>query len=315
MAVIEIEAICPVADHVRLGTDFSTTSNTLADVSGMSFVLEENSFYWIEVFGFYTTAATTTGLRLGATVPSGTSATYQLLYHGNAAGTGVAAAGGALAGTVVNAQTAESAQGSIFKSLFYVATGAESGSPSTGIVGTFQLQFATEAGGSNATLKAGTAMRLMKFEQAAATAAVTLQDPGFNASYSVSDTTFGASASASLTLTYLDDGTWTLASEPDDNFFSGTPTSGNWGTPTTAGAGSNYELRITSTGQSGGAVSNDATDWTPITPFLRARFTVVSTGGSSVGTVTFTAEVRQRGTTSIGSTGSFTATVTANAES
>lgn len=309
-AFIEIEAVCPVVNHIRLDSDSATTSNALANVSGLSFVLEESSHYWIVIYGLASTAAATTGIRIGAAYPAGSTGTMFLMSQSSTAGTADVRVG-VDAGGSVNVQTASYGTQEVpFYALINVQTGAESGSPSTGIVGTLTIQFATEVDTSTATLHAGTCVMLKKFEQGTPTAAVTLQSPGLGASYSSSDAGIGP-RSATLELKYKTDGTWTLTSEPDDSV-SGTPTSGNWGTPTSAGAGPHYEVRFTASGQVGGSVSNSATDWTVMSSDVACSINASSVGGAVTGTVTITAEVRQRGTTTVGSTGSTSLSVTAN---
>lgn len=307
---IEISAISPVADHLRLEADVNTSSSSLADVSGMSFVLEENSFYEVMVTGLFQTAATTTGIKVGATVPTGS--TINLLFFGptTAANTAwIDFQNGTTAASTTTPGVVSANVDFMFMARFLITTGAESGSPSTGIVGAFQLRFASEVAAS-ATLREGTCMVLRKFSQPSSTAAVTLQSPGFNSSYSSSDVGVGP-RSATLKLTYKTDGTWTITSEPDDSI-SGSPVSGNWGTPTTSGAGANYEVRFTASGQVGGSVSNSASDWTTLSSNVFFSINANSVGGLVTGDVTVTAEVRQKGTTAIDSTGSTALSVTAN---
>lgn len=310
---IEIEAISPVADHIRLDADLNTSSATLADVSGMSFLLDENSFYEVVVSGLFQTAATTTGIKVGATAPTGS--TLNMLFFGatTAANTAwIDFQSGTTSVSTTSLGVVAANTDYMFTARFMVATGAESGSPSTGTVGSFQLQFASEVAAS-ATLREGTCMVLRKFGQAAPAAVMTLQDPGLGSSYSSIDEGAGYT-SAKITLTYKSDGTWSIASEPDDEI-SGFPVSGNWGTPTTAGAGSNYEMRYLPTGQNGGSIGNGATTWTTLSSNVVFTFGVSSTGGLVTGTVSVAPEVRRRGTTTPVSTDSTSLTVTANSGS
>ena len=316
MPSIAFYPTCPVEDHVRLTSDQSTTSASLADVAGMAFVLESESEYWIEVFGLFQTAATTTGFILGATAPTGT-ASMDLFLTAPSSVAGAPDCRFQNGTTSVSATTASNLAATTqlpFHALFHVTTGAESASPSTGFVGSFQLRWATEVGGSNATLEAGTVMMLRRFDLTAASAAVTLGDPGLATTYTSTDVTVGQTSSATVTLTYLANGTWTVGVESDDSL-AGSPAAGNWGTPTTAGAGANYELKITVGATGGGVVSNDAPDWTSLAADRRVSLTITSTGGAEQATRSVTVEVRQRGTTTIGSSGSTTLSVSAEATS
>lgn len=190
-----------------------------------------------------------------------------------------------------------------------VKTGADSASPTSGLVGDFQIQFATEVGSSSATLKANSLMVVEKVKNMTASVTLTLQSPGFAANYTSSDSGSG-SVSARLTLTCKTDGTWTIAGEGDDAV-TGTPLSGNWATPTTAGAGSSYEVKFVATDNGIGTASNDAPDWTAITANRIYRYTVTSAGPEKIGTATVQMIVRQIGTTTPTSDGTTAWTVTA----
>lgn len=313
-AAIEISAVCPVQNHIRLASDFSTTTTGNVNVTGMVFLLDENSFYEITCYALLSSNATTTGFILGGTAPTGSTMYLTAVSQSSANGTGdVRFTNGTTSVTMTTPANFASTTPQLAILTFIVFTGAESSSPTTGIVGSFQLTFGSETGG-NVTMSAGSAMVLRKMTQAVSTAALTLQNPGLDASYSSTDRVVGPSASATITLTYLANGTWTIAGETDDAFL-GTTTSGNWGTPTTAGAGSNYEVRFTVSGQVGGTVSNSAADWTPISESRKLIFSISSTGGEQTGTLTATLEVRQRGSMVVGSTDSVDLAVVADAES
>ena len=138
---------------VRLGADVSNSTTTLANVTGLAIALAANSTYAIDARVMFQTAATNTGLRLTQTVPSGathvaqwntpTSLTARTLANQRAADTGAASTGV----DVANANTL--ATGS-----FLVITGATAG--------TLQIRFASEVGGSNAVIKAGSNLVAIK---------------------------------------------------------------------------------------------------------------------------------------------------------
>jgi len=143
----------PRLTTVRLAADVTNNTTTLANVTGLAIALVANSTYAIDARVMFQTAATNTGLRLTQTVPGGathvaqwntpTSLTARTLANQRAADTGAASTG-------VDAANANTlATGS-----FLVITGATAG--------TLQLRFASEVGGSNAVVKAGSNLVAIK---------------------------------------------------------------------------------------------------------------------------------------------------------
>ena len=130
----------------RLGADVTNNTTTLANATGLSIALAANSTYALNVQVMFQTAATTTGIRLTQTVPSGatvvaqwdtpTSLTARTLANQRAADAGAAST----AMDVANANTL--AAGTLL-----VVTGASAGS--------LQIRFASEVAASNAVIKAG----------------------------------------------------------------------------------------------------------------------------------------------------------------
>jgi len=57
--------------YVKLANDHANSAVTLADVTGMNFSAALNTNYEVEVFGNFTSAATTTGMALALTTPAG----------------------------------------------------------------------------------------------------------------------------------------------------------------------------------------------------------------------------------------------------
>ena len=131
---------------VRLAADVTNSTVTLADVAGLFLALAANSTYAVEAKVMFQTAATTTGIRLTQTVPTGatvvaqwntpTSLTASTLANQRAADAGAAST----AIDVANANTL--ASGSLL-----VITGATPGN--------LQIRFASEVAASNAVVKAG----------------------------------------------------------------------------------------------------------------------------------------------------------------
>lgn len=131
---------------VRLAADLTNSTVTLADVTGLFVGLAANSTYAVEAKVMFQTAATTTGIRLTQTVPTGatvvaqwntpTSLTASTLANQRAADAGAAST----AIDTANANTL--ASGSLL-----VNTGATAGN--------LQIRFASEVAASNAVVKAG----------------------------------------------------------------------------------------------------------------------------------------------------------------
>ena len=130
----------------RLAADVTNSTVTLADVTGLLVALAANSTYAIEARVMFQTAATTTGIRLTQTVPSGatvvaqwdtpTSLTARTLANQRAADAGAAS-------TAIDAANANTlARGSLL-----VIT--------TATAGNLQIRFASEIAASNAVIKAG----------------------------------------------------------------------------------------------------------------------------------------------------------------
>jgi hypothetical protein len=143
----------PRLTTVRLAADVTNNTTTLANVTGLAIALVANSTYAIDARVMFQTAATNTGLRLTQTVPGGathvaqwntpTSLTARTLANQRAADTGAASTG-------VDAANANTlATGS-----FLVITGATAGN--------LQIRFASEVGGSNTVVKAGSNLVAIK---------------------------------------------------------------------------------------------------------------------------------------------------------
>lgn len=143
----------PRLSTARLAADVTNNTTTLANVTGLAIAQAANSTYAIDARLMFQTAATNTGLRLTQTVPSGathvaqwntpTSLTARTLANQRAADTGAASTG------VDSANANTLATGS-----FLVITGATAG--------TLQIRFASEVGGSNAVIKAGSNLVAIK---------------------------------------------------------------------------------------------------------------------------------------------------------
>lgn len=135
--------------YVKRTSDLAaSTSTTLADTTGLSFSVSSGTLYRFEARIVYRSAATTTGLKLGATIPAATvySASASIptaadgasaMWHG-----WLTSSGDAVTGSGVQAANTD-----------YVALVWGILQPSAN--GTFQLQHASEVAGSGVTVRAG----------------------------------------------------------------------------------------------------------------------------------------------------------------
>lgn len=135
--------------YVKLAADFTTSSATAVDITGMAFTPAANTNYEFEACLYLRTATTTVGPRTGlawatgltdgvATIRVPSSATAELQVHGNIAAALLASVGGL--------PTTTSRYRSEVKGSAVAGT-----SPA----GTIKLQMASETAGTNVTVKAG----------------------------------------------------------------------------------------------------------------------------------------------------------------
>lgn len=114
-----------------------------------------------------------------------------------------------------------------------------------------------------------------------------------------------------ITVNFLSNGTWTVSG--NGGSLTGTPTSGNWGTPTTAGAGASYEIEIVdNTGAGGGGTKSGDTGsgtWVSMVSGRTLTLSITDTSlddGLVSASRSFTATIRQIGTTTPTSADTFT---------
>ena len=68
--------------YIVLPSNFSTSSTSFSDVTGMSFVAQANTRYEVEVFGAFQSAATTTGAALALDIPGGIGSDNAVVAQG-----------------------------------------------------------------------------------------------------------------------------------------------------------------------------------------------------------------------------------------
>lgn len=144
--------------YLQLASDFTTSSATAVDVTGLAFTPAANTDYVIEAQLLMRTATATVGARPGiawptagmtdaiAEIRASSSATAQVLAYGNSAA------------AVLNANTGLATTTGSFAAKVE-ATLLMGASPA----GNFRLQLASETAGTNVTLKAGSWMRYRTF--------------------------------------------------------------------------------------------------------------------------------------------------------
>jgi hypothetical protein len=141
--------------NIVLASDKATTTDTLADVAGMSFAVEANSIYTIEGFLVYDTTAVAMGVKLSATGPTSPDIHSGLVLVHYAIGS-PADVSSWNADDVVEAMASFSATtGNLVFFRALLKTGANSG--------TWQLRHAMETSGAyTVTLKAGSTITYRK---------------------------------------------------------------------------------------------------------------------------------------------------------
>lgn len=240
--------------HIYTHVDRPFSSTTLADVPDAKLDLAANADYYLEAIVPYDTPASTTGALFTLAVPTGATIYGEVSYKTSATANEfrgfIGSNGGVVSPSVEAANTIRLARISAI-----IRVGATAGN--------VQLRAATEVGSSTLTVRAGAMMFLRQLRRKTPSANLTLQDPGMAASYSASETKANT-ATAQVTLQINGDGTWQILAGSGDTL-SGTPVTGSWGTPTTVGAGPEYEVVFVTNSQSGeGSVTNGASAYMAI---------------------------------------------------
>lgn len=139
----------------------ASSSVTLGNVTELALAMVANGLYQVECFVTFQSAATTTGLNLGFTSPSGARCMMEVVVP--IASTATASA---LRTTFPNAATAVNVGNVLGTGV--TATGSNHTAHISGLVqngstaGNFQIQFATEVAASAITLQIGSEMHLLK---------------------------------------------------------------------------------------------------------------------------------------------------------
>lgn len=139
--------------YIKLASDFTTSSGTVVDVTGMAFTPAANLTYIIESQQLMRAANASIAPRVGVDWPSGSSDGAIEIKSGTGA-TGRVIAYGNPSAAVLCANTSVGDTTGSWMSNFF-ATLVMGASPS----GTFKMQLASETAGTNVTLKAGSWMR------------------------------------------------------------------------------------------------------------------------------------------------------------
>lgn len=308
---VTISAIPPT---IATRIDQTQNSTTWADVQGVSWPVEADTYYEFDAFAF-ANPSTTSGRvwDVGFVFPSGTvasGASLQTFLSGAARGAMLVETNTLDASTRLVFQAAQSvADGPLsvghtqtIKGLFYTGSTA----------GVVQVQFRRASGSGSNVLRRGSIFKLRKTNIAPELG--TLASPQTIPTTALSATTSTYSTTPGIKLEVLADGTWKLTRN-------GTTTlTGNWlqGAPVTAGQAQNYDVLfevsprvLGGTGPSATVkTSFTAATWTQITSTKKADVWMdVSSVGAAAGTrtcsFTITTKVRNRSSqvvTTIGTT-------------
>lgn len=140
----------PTTATFLLTGDFGPSSSTTpADVTGASFSVSANTVYLVKVHILYQSAASTTGLAISLTYPAVSYGSVACNLPANPDGTGGQFHGVInSSGDVVISTGTPLANSTVCATMFGIIRSTAGG--------TVQLQYASEVGGSNVTIKAGT---------------------------------------------------------------------------------------------------------------------------------------------------------------
>lgn len=131
-----------------LPADVADTTGVFVDVAGMALLLAANATYIVEGLLTFTSAATTTGLGLGFTLPAGASISGLFLHNSSTTTTFVGSYNVTSGGVTASTPSAASAAGNMpISGRWIIKTDATAGAA--------QLQMRTEVAASAVTLKAG----------------------------------------------------------------------------------------------------------------------------------------------------------------
>ena len=143
----------PRLSTMRLAADVTNNTTTLANVTGLALALAANSTYQIDGRVMFQTAATTTGIRLTQTVPSGATVVAQWNTPTSLTASTLANQRAADAGATTTAIDTANAN-TLATTSILVITGATAGN--------LQIRFASEVSGSKAVVKAGSNLVAIK---------------------------------------------------------------------------------------------------------------------------------------------------------
>ena len=143
----------PRLSTVRLTADVTNNTATLANVTGLALALAANSTYQVHGRIMFQTAATTTGIRLTQTVPSGATVVAQWSTPTSLTASTLANQRAADAGATTTAIDTANAN-TLATTSILVITAATAGN--------LQIRFASEVSGSNAVAKAGSNLVAIK---------------------------------------------------------------------------------------------------------------------------------------------------------
>lgn len=143
----------PRLSTVRLAADVTNNTTTLANVTGLALALAANSTYQIDGRVMFQTAATTTGIRLTQTVPSGATVVAQWNTPTSLTASTLANQRAADAGATTTAIDTSNANTLATTSILVVAAAT---------AGNLQIRFASEVSGSKAVVKAGSNLVAIK---------------------------------------------------------------------------------------------------------------------------------------------------------
>jgi hypothetical protein len=310
---------------IRLDGDVAVSSTTVASVPDFVLALEANSFYRIEGTLRYQSAAATTGIKIGGTLPTTAKGIVRITCNDTQS---------TVESRLLDIPTGGSTQSVAMSATWAAAAGAPGSFSSSddaictleGILetgadaGAFQLSVGSEVGASTITLRSGSVMLVEKVNTEAIVGGTiyTLDGtPGFDTDYEADSASVdGKPRTAGLRITLDESGNWTVAAYGTGaSLVSGTPTSGTWAASPGAGAGSQWQVKFTTVSQSTGdaSIGNGASSYQSLSSLRSYAASVSSSLGDSPFTDVVEVNISMRNVASGAVTALATVTLTVTA--
>ena len=307
VGAIVIGAMSATRNAVQLAADQASSTTVVASCTGMQLALEANKTYMIRGVLRMRSAATTTGIRIGYVVPTGTNIVMRINGSTTATATNTKTINVAPSGSVALAGSFASTDGTNFSSTADSIVALDALLTVGSTAGSFQLQMASEVNASAVTLRAGSYMYIDEAPAVLMTATGLAAAPAYPSTRTAEKYTVAVSATASNVVTLKSDGTWGVSSTG----FAGA--TGNWSATPAAGVGVQWYVKFVPS--SGTLTSNAAAAYALLSSDKACTLTsTAAVGNVTSKSVTVTIWMKNAATGVETSTGSIALTSYAEAD-